>query len=138
MNKERLRNYQAIKRELEQLRMQLEELEATMYSPKAQQLTGMPFSGSTRMGSALESMTVKHMELVERYRVKVAELTAEQLEIETAIESLDGTARTLMRFRYIEGLTWEEVCVKMSYSWRQTHRLHRKALEMLREKEGAE
>lgn len=135
MTKERLRTYQAIKREAKQLQGQLEELEASMYGPKTQQLTGMPSGASADMGSTLERVVIKHTELVERYRAKLAELTAEQLEIEKAIESLDGTARVLMRHRYIEGLTWEEVCVRLNYSWRQTHRLHRRALEQLRSME---
>ena len=55
--------------------------------------------------------------------------------IEKAIEGLNPTTRMLLRYRYIEGLTWEEVCVRLSYSWRQTHRLHARALDQLREKE---
>ena len=135
MTKERLRNYQAIKREAEQLEQQIEELEARMYAPKTQQLTGMPSAGSPSPGSAIEAMTVKHLELVERYRAKLAQLAAEQLEIEEAIEALDGTERMLLRYRYIDGLTWEEVCVRLCYSWRQTHYIHAKALEQLRAKE---
>ena len=57
---------------------------------------------------------------------------------EKAIEALEPTARMLLRFRYIDGLPWEEVCVRMNYSWRQTHRMHSKALEALKEGEEHE
>ena len=140
MTKERLRNYQAIKRELAQLKGQLEELETAIYNPSVSKISDEP-RGSGGISDPTASGAARHQELLARYRAKMAELTAEQLEIEKAIESLDGLARLLMRHRYIEGLTWEEVCVKLNYSWRQTHRLHRKALQQLRSKEeegGAE
>ena len=133
MTKERLRQYRSIKREREQLLQQLEEVEAALYSPKIQKLTGMPSGGSKPDGNPQENLIAHHLELQERYRAKVDELAAEQLAIEQAIETLDGTLRTLMRFYYIDGLKWEEVCVKMNYSWRQIHNLHRKALNQLRE-----
>lgn len=133
MTKERLRKYQEIKRERVQLQQRLEEVEAALYSPKAQPPTGMPFSVSKPEGSALENLSNYHMELQERYRAKLDELAAEQLEIEKAIEPLDAVFRMLLRYRYIDGLKWEEVCIKMNYSWRQTHYLHGRALQQLRE-----
>ena len=66
------------------------------------------------------------------YREKLAQVEQEQLAIEQAIDSLDSLERTVMRHYYIEGLTWEEVCVEVSYSWRQTHNIHSRALEQLR------
>lgn len=135
MTKERLRNYLDLKREQAQLRQQLETIEAALYSPKAQRLTGMPSSPSH--GNATEEMAERHLELMDRYRAKLAELAAEQLAIEQTIEALEPTERMLLRYRYLDGLAWEEVCVKMNYSWRQTHRLHSKALEELKRLEDA-
>lgn len=134
MTKERLRRYQAIKAEQRQLQSLLDEIEAPMYGPKAQQLSGMPFPPSRiGSGSPQEQMADRTMELRARYAGKIEELHAEQLEIETAIDKLEPKQRTLLRHRYIEGMTWEEVCICMGYSWRQTHRLHADALEQLRE-----
>lgn len=134
MTKERLRNYQNIKREREQLEEKLAQIEAALYSPKIPQLTSVPASGSPT-GSGMEALADKHMELQQRYEAKLVELATEQLEIERAIETLDPTARMLLRYRYIDGLTWEEVCVRLCYSWRQTHRLHSQALEKLKREE---
>ena len=128
-----MRNYRALKRELKQIEERLTAVETALYSPKIQKLTGMPAGGSHE-GSALEAMATSHMELRDHYARKMGELAAELLVIENAIDALSATERTLLRFRYIEGLTWEEVCVAMSYSWRQTHNLHSKALEALRDK----
>ena len=35
----------------------------------------------------------------------------------------------VLRLRYILGMKWEEVAVKMGYSWKQTHRIHSSALK---------
>lgn len=132
MTKERLKQYQHIKRERDQIKAMLEELEATLTAPKTQRLDGMPHSPSGK-GSPMDAVIDRHITLQNRYRIKLAELDALQAEIEDAIEGLDSVARTLMRLRYIQGLKWEEVCVAMNYSWRQVHNLHSRALEVLRD-----
>lgn len=137
MTKEQLKRYTAIKTECKQLKALLEEIEGRLYDPKAQQLTGMPHApSSTGGGSAQERMADRTMELRAYYTEKIAELEAEQLRIENAINSLDPMARMLLRCKYIDGMTWEAVCCAIGYSWRQTHRLHSEALQQLKEKEA--
>lgn len=130
--KKRLWKYQALKSEQEQLLQRLADIEATLYHPKIQRLTGMPSAPSE--GNAMEDMAAQHVELQQRYQEQLERLAAEQLAIEKTIEALEPTARMLMRYRYLDGLTWEEVCVKLTYSWRQTHRLHARALDALLDK----
>lgn len=134
MTKERLKAYRSIKLERDRLITMIEELEAQMQSPRSQRLDGMPRGGSAP-SNPVENLVVKHVELIERYQQKVAELTEAAGEIENAIEVLDHRERTLIRLHYIQGLTWEEVCVAMTYSWRQVHRIHSKALELLKNAE---
>ena len=81
----------------------------------------------------MELMVARHVELQERYEAKLAEMTREMLLIEEAIDALEPTARMLLRYRYLDGLKWEEVCVRMNYSWMQTHRIHANALNQLSE-----
>lgn len=131
--KKRLWKYQALKREQEQLLQRLADIEATLYYPKIQRLTGMPAAPSG--GNAMEDMAAQHIELQQKYQAQLDRLAAEQLAIEQTIAVLEEpTARMLMRYRYLDGLTWEEVCVKLTYSWRQTHRLHARALDALLDK----
>lgn len=131
MTKERLRKYRDLVKEQARIRRKIETLESTLYSPKAQKLTGMPASPSGC--NSMEDLAAKHIELLAHYKEKEAELAAEQLAIEQAISSLDYRERTIMGLYYIDGLSWEEVCARMKYSWRQTHRIHSKALGRLRE-----
>ena len=50
-------------------------------------------------------------------------------EIGAAIDTVpDARLRELLRLRYIDGLSFEQIAVRMSYSWRQVIRLHGAAL----------
>lgn len=132
--KKRLSAYLDAKRECKQIGERLEALNARMVSVGAQALDGMPKGGSK--GDNKPDLIDAKDRLVERYMALGAELMQTQLEIEEAIEWLEPLERMLIRHRYIEGLTWEEVCVAMGYAWRQTHRIHARALDKLAEKEG--
>lgn len=132
MTKEQLRAYRDIKLELNILKDTIKNLEATLYGPRSQQLDGMPRSGSSKKGGPFEDLAAKRLEAIQLYYEKAESLEADLLKIEEAIEVLGPKERTLIRLYYLDGLTWEQVCVKMSYSWRQIHRIHGKALEILK------
>ena len=143
MTKERLRRYQSIKTEIAQLQLLLEDavanIDAAPYEAPVQKLTGMPQAHAPGGGSRQERASDKRTDsnfkrLAELYTRKKEALAAEQLAIETAIGSLeDGTLRQLLRHKYMDGMKWEAVCVAMGYEWAQVHRLHAKALRLLRE-----
>jgi DNA-directed RNA polymerase specialized sigma24 family protein len=137
VTKERLRAYRDIKLERDKLAAMIEELEVVLYGPRTQKMDGMPRGGSGD-SSRVEEAVIRHDELLERYRAKVAELSAALAEIENAIEVLEPRERTLIRLYYAQGLTWEEVCVAMSYSWKQIHRIHGAALEALKSEKATE
>lgn len=53
-------------------------------------------------------------------------------EIEAAIRTVpDDTMRDLLRYRYIDAMTFEEVAVRMHYNYRWITRLHGRALSEL-------
>lgn len=136
MTKERLRRYRDLLAEKKQLEQHLETIEAALYNPKIQQLKQIPRAPS--QGNATEDLANKHLELMDRYREKLAELTMEQLAIEEAIERLPNRERNVLRAYYIRGLKWEEVCVSVGYAWAQTHRIHSRALQLLAAEETPE
>lgn len=50
--------------------------------------------------------------------------------IERQISQMENeNEQEVLRLRYILGMKWEEVAVKMGYSWKQTHRIHSSALK---------
>ncbi len=67
--------------------------------------------------------------IIDRYNNKIEEIITERTRLEDLIDMLDDPLeRAVMRYKYIEGLKWEEVCSKICYEWSQTHRIHKNAL----------
>ena len=123
-----LKSYRALKRERDDLIRRREEIEASILgSPR---LDGMPHGAgvsdpTANLGAALA-------ELALQYDDKARKLAAALILVEDMIDGLDDpTQRTVARLYYIDGLTWEQVCVKANYSWRQTHRIHAALLSEL-------
>lgn len=61
---------------------------------------------------------------------RLAEL---EREIEQTISKAAEPYRTLLYERYINGKTWEQVAVRMNYSFRHTTKLHGTALRILKD-----
>ncbi len=125
-----LRKYKAIKAEIVQLQEQITELKSVMVAPKIPQLTGMPFGGSGEPDK-IGNVVAKADKLSSLYYEKLKPLIDLQITIENAIEVLDEQERLLIRLYYFSNYTWEEVAVRLNYSWQHVHRLHRAILEKL-------
>lgn len=127
--------------EVQQLRAQLQALESSIYSPRGQRYTSTP-SSSSWTGPSMADVVDRHVKLEEKYRKALAEKEAQQLAVETAIQSLEDSAeRLVMRTRYIEGLPWWQVVAKLSQvglSERTIYRLHGFALLKLKGEQGHE
>ena len=134
--KKQLHQYRDLKAEYKQITEELERVEAIMTAPRPANLDGMPRSPGA--GDPILAAVSQHLMLAERYRAKLQELAAAQALVEDMIEGLEPMERQLMRCRYIDGLTWEEVCVAIGYSWSRTHDIHGGILNKLMEKSGEE
>lgn len=121
------------RQEAASLERAIRRLEQEKYNPKTSKLDQIGGAGSPGTSGPFERLIFKQDELERLYQQKLADLIEEQLRVEKAIESLEPVERMLMRCRYIEGLTWEEVAVAISYSWMQMHRIHSRALDKLSE-----
>lgn len=85
--------------------------------------------GGGGSGSPIERPMDKVDELERKITQAIDELADIRKEIEDVLGQLeDEKLRRLMEYRYIDGLTWEQVAEKMHYSWRHTCRLHGEAL----------
>lgn len=128
MTKEFLKEHIKKLSEAEGLKYEIDNMYHTIKSPI---ITGMPSAHSPdvdKIGIVLSKIQEKEI----RYLAKLDIILSEEKEIEKVIDSLeDSRERTVMRYRYISGLEWEEVCVKAHYSWQHTHRLHADALNKL-------
>ena len=127
----RLNRYLDIKDEA----AQIQELRDALLGPKGANLDAMPRSSGP--GNPVEAARKQREALAREYDRKLEELAAEQAYIEAMIEGLNPIERKLMRHRYLEGLTWEKVCVAINYGWTNTHEMHGKILDKLVAKYGA-
>lgn len=60
----------------------------------------------------------------------VSSLLKEKRSIEHSIDDLpNANYALLLKYRYIDGCTWEEIAEQMNYSFRSVHYMHQKALE---------
>ena len=127
--KRRLYRYLDLKRERDQIAEELRTAEGTATSPSSPNLDGMPRASG--YGDTMVDRVSELISLRELYKRKRDEISEAMLAIENAIEGLEPVERTLLRYRYIYGMTWEKVSVAMNYSWRQTHKIHARALDKL-------
>lgn len=128
MDKQELRQYRALLAEIALLEDEQRRIAEGALSAVA--LTGMPKGSGTVDDTG--RLAAKLADLAYLIAAKLDEAIAVRLRIERAIEGLDGQERVLMRLRYIEGKTWEEIAVAMHYSYKWTHVLHGRTLEKLK------
>ncbi len=127
--KRRLNSYRHAQMERRQILSRIMRLEDRLTAPGAPNYDGMPH-GSGK-SDALANGVAALADLRELYRAKEVELTQVLTDIEILIDRLEPVERLIARYRYIDGLQWEKICVKINYSWRQTHRIHSDMIDKL-------
>ena len=111
----------SIEREIDQCRADMYSLHATDYSKDR-------VSGG--QGEDLSAKVAKLSEYMEKRNRQWGELIIAKTNIRIKIDNVsDYLLRTVLVEYYILQNTWEEVSVHIGYSWKQTHRLHAKALQ---------
>lgn len=105
--------------------------EIAYWESKAQKVTSswsaVPSGG--KGSDKVQMGAIKVAELRELLIDKINQLAAVRIEIERAIGTVqDDTQRRLLRRKYINGLTLEQIAVEMHYSYVHTCRIHGYAL----------
>ena len=130
MNKQELKNYLRLTVELKRLEEKMETLRNKIEKPKSAVFTDTAKGGEKK---DFTDMLDDLIELQEYYSERAKPIIAEQIRIENAIAQLaDPIERAIMGYKYIDGFTWEEICVKIKYSWVQTHKYHGRALQNIK------
>ncbi len=123
--KEYLWRYQKAKRKEDEIDEEIRQLRLDKMAPSIVQ-DGMPHGsgGGDLSGYAArldELMSVLYTQMERRIEIR--------LEISRKIEAMqDETESLLLRYRYIQGLNFEEIAVKMGYGYRHVLRIHGQAL----------
>lgn len=123
--KEFLMSYQRAKRKIARLEEQLQELRLNKMHPSVIN-DGMPHSTEMRDLSDYASRLdeIEQEIVLSRYeRIRAFQ------KVQRAIEEMeDEQEKDLLTYRYLRGMKWEEVAVKMGYSWQHIHKIHSQAL----------
>lgn len=109
-------------KELEELRSISTSLPGTDYSKEKVQTT--PTGDAT-----YTNVVLKIVELEETIKVEIEKLLKLKLEIRNVINTVrDNEERLLLKLRYLNFMTWDEVCYDMKVSMRTALRIHVRAL----------
>lgn len=132
-NKEKCRylnQYRIMHIEIYQITKELQRWQdlATRISPS---YSDMPHGGGS---DKVQTAAVEVAELTDKLNRKLHQAIMVQENIKKLLESLDDIKlRQLMSYRYINGMRWEEIAVRMDFNYRWVLRLHRKALNQISE-----
>lgn len=123
--KEYLRSYRrAVKREKD-IFDEIQRLRTDKMFPSVVN-DGMPRGSSQSDLSDYIAILDEQIELLKTERLEKARCYQK---IERQIKQMENEdEQEVLRLRYITGLKWEEVAVRMSYSWKHIHRIHSSAL----------
>lgn len=133
MTKETLQQCRHKQKELQQLESRIAALRADARNTKAvcydnntPKSKGEPVAAVQRYIEQLETLSAL-------YETKKADLMQDVITVEQAIFTLPSELRMLMRARYILGMKWEVINEKMCISESTSKRMHRKALQLLKD-----
>lgn len=130
--KQWLWRYREAKKDVRRLEEELEELMCSQESTGAIEYSDMPKGSGSQ--ADLSDYMVEREKLwrkIHKARYKKLQVFAE---VKSAIDRLPSAdERLVMSYRYLrlngfKEKGWEEICVKTGHEWRQTHRIHAKAL----------
>lgn len=127
--KKKLYAYLDAKEEAKQIKEEMAMIDADTTSPGSPDMSGMPKSGG--YGDPMVGKVNARIRIAEKYHRQLEQLKRAQLEVEEMIASLPSRERRLLRYRYIDGMTWAGVSEMMAYSKRQSHRIHDRAVDRL-------
>ncbi len=128
-NRDKINYLKQYKRLDERIDRLLEEKEKwrTRAEKMSPTISDMPHGGNGE--NQIENAICKMLDCDREATKDIDKLVDLGREIKSHIEKMeDETLQLLLLYRYIDGHTFEEIAVKMNYSWRQVHRLHSDAL----------
>lgn len=126
IKKEYLLGFQKISRQLARMENELAEIRLNKYCSSCTS-DGMPHASGC---SDLSSYMAKVDELEKKILKKKYHRLQKQQEIRNRIERMeDENEKDVLTYRYLGGMKWEDIAVKMGYTWQHIHRIHSSALK---------
>ena len=123
--KEYLKSYRRAVRREKEIEDEIRQLRLDKMFPSIVN-DGMPKGTNQSDLSGYAALLDEQISKLIRERYERARIRAD---IENSIKTMENEdEQRILRLRYIRGLKWENVASEMGYSWKQTHRIHSRAL----------
>lgn len=124
--KEYLRGYERAVRQMERSELRIREIRLSRICPVVVN-DGMPHASSCRDLSSYAALLDQEERRYMKYRYQRIKKCKE---ITDRIERLsDEDEKDVLLYRYIKLLNWEDIAVKMGFSWQHVHKIHARALK---------
>ena len=121
-----LKSYRALDGKIESMTEQLQ-----VWNARATKITATISQEPKAAGSG--DQLQRCIDQICELQTEIAQLRKRKQEIDTAIHGLNEKSyQDILWYRYIQGMTFEEIAIKMNYSWRQVCRKHKNAVEKLK------
>ncbi len=125
--KDYLRGYERAVRQMERINERIDEIRSNRIGTGIN-CDGMPHAHNNN--SDLSDYAAKIDKELRRYAKARYRRIMLCKEISDKIEQMDNEdEKDVLTYRYIRLMKWEDICVKIDKSWKQTHRIHAKALK---------
>jgi len=126
--KEFLMQYRAVHREIEDLDRRMSQLRLKYAAPSVIEYSDMPKAHNTEHD--LSDYIVKMDEMTNYMISKYTRLRGIEENIYMRVDRMsDQTERELLRWRYIDGLTWTQIAEKLGTVERNVYFIHGRALK---------
>lgn len=125
IKKEYLRGYEKAQRQMKRHEEKIRELRLNRL-PSGINMDGMPHVHSNNdLSSYMAMLDAEEQEYIKARYQRIQKCK----EITEKIERMDNEdEKDVLVYRYIRLMKWEDICVRMSISWKQVHRVHVRAL----------
>ena len=123
--KEYLQGYEKAVRQMKRSELKIKEMRLNRIYPLVIN-DGMPHASSQTDLSSYAALLDQEEKRYMRYRYQIIRKCKE---ITDRIEQLsDEDEKDVLMYRYIKLMKWEDICVRMGFSWKWIHRIHSRAL----------
>lgn len=133
-HKEKIKNlnqYKFINAEIERKIKYLEDCKSKIFNVTGT-LSDMPKGGGNRKDTISDGIATIN-EIEETINQDIDELLKKRADIENKIDGIkDLKLREMMKCRYLDCKTWEEIAYKNGYTWQWAYKLHEKALDLIK------
>ena len=126
--KEYLQRYKTAQKEAEDVELRITQLRLRYAAPSAIEYSDMPRAHDSEhdLSDYMEKMDELTSYLVEKYK----RCMGIEVDIYQRLDSMDRQEeREVLRYRYIDGMTWEQIAQRTGYVLRHIYRLHGNALQ---------